>query len=197
MKMPATTLERYLRERPADTLGALGLVSGILSALWGQTFELKPLEPVAMLFLLDPGALPIGFFYGVAMGVGMATWVRKPWAGTVVFVTTMYAWSAAIHTAIRVQRNTDDDLSLIAASLLAGAVGAGLTQLGCSLFAADLRRPWWRIALTCAVGAAAGMLFYWGNRKYLDDRILFFVWQPVVAFTIGLGLPRGSAQQAA
>jgi hypothetical protein len=193
--MPTTTLAGYLRERPADTLGALGLVSGILSALWGQTFELKPLEPLAMLFLLDPGALPMGFFYGVAMGIGIAAWVRKPWVAIAVLITTMYAWSAAIHTAIRLQRNTDDDLNLIAASLLAGAVGAGLTQLGCSLFVADLRRPWWRVALTCAVGAAAGMLFYLGNRKILDDRILFFVWQPVVAFTIGLGLPRASAQQ--
>jgi nicotinamide riboside transporter PnuC len=190
--MPATTLSTYLRQRPADTLGALGLISGILSAIWGQTYELKPLQPLAMLFFLDSGALLIGLFYGVAMGIGMAAWARKVWAAPVVLVTTLYAWSAAIHTAIRLQSTGDDDPHLVAASVLAGAVGAGLTHLGCSLFAADLRRPPWRIALTCVVGAVAGILFYLGHRKYVDERLLFFVWQPVVAFCIGLGLPRQS-----
>jgi hypothetical protein len=193
--MPATTLSGYLRERPADTLAALGLISGILSAVWGQKFELEPLKPLAAVFFLDAGALPIGFFYGAAMGMGIAAWMRKPWALPVVLVTTMYAWSAAIHTAIRLQRNTGDDAHLIAASLCAGAVGAGLTHLGCSLFAADLRRPWWRLALTCAVGAAFGMFFYLGERKIVDERLLFFVWQPAVAFVIGLGLPRQSQIQ--
>ena len=158
----------------------------------GQIYELKPLEPLARVFFLDPGALPIGVFYGVAMGIGIAAWVRKPWVVPAVLVTTMYAWSAAIHTAIRLQRNTGDDVNLVAASLGAGAVGAGLTHLGCSLFAADLRRPWWRLALTCAVGAAFGMFFYLGERKIVDERLLYFVWQPAVAFCIGLGLPRQS-----
>jgi hypothetical protein len=190
--MPATTLSSYLRQRPADTLAALGLISGILSAVWGQTFSLEALRPLAIVFFLDPGALLLGFFYGVAMAVGIAMWVHKPWAALVVPITTMYAWSAAIHTAIRLQRNVGDDAHLIAASLCAGAVGAGLTHLGCALFAADLRRPPWRIALTCAVGAVVGMLFYLGERKYVDDWVLYFVWQPAVAFCIGLGLPRQS-----
>ena len=81
-------------------------------------------------------------------------------------------------------------LHLIAGSLAAGAVGAGITHLGCAVFAVDLRRPLWRIALTCAVGAVFGMLFYFGERKILDERLLFFLWQPAVAFAIGLGLPR-------
>jgi hypothetical protein len=193
--MPATTVSKYLRERPADSMGALGLVSGILSALWGQTFELELLKPLAAVFFLDAGALPIGFFYGAAMGLGIALWTRKPWAVPVVTVTTMYAWSAAIHTAIRLQRNTGDDAHLVAASLGAGVVGAGLTHLGCAMFAADLRRPWWRLTLTCAVGAMFGMFFYLGERKILDERLLFFVWQPAVAFAIGLGLPRQSEVQ--
>jgi hypothetical protein len=126
------------------------------------------------------------------MGVGIAAWTRKPWAALVVPITTMYAWSAAIHTAVRLQRNAGDDAHLIAASLCAGAVGAGLTHLGCALFAVDLRRPWWRFALTCAVGAAFGMFFYLGERKIVDERLLFLFWQPAVAFCIGLGLPRRS-----
>jgi hypothetical protein len=191
--MPAKTLSTYLHERPADILGILGLVSGTLSAYWGQAFTLEPLQPLAIVFLLEPGALPIGFFFAVAMAVGIAAWVRKPWVGIIVLLTTMYAWSAAIHTAIRLQRNTGDDAHLVAASLCAGAVGAGLTHLGCALFAADLRRPWWRLALTCAVGAAVGMFFYLGERRIVDERFLFLFWQPVVAFMIGLGLPRQPA----
>jgi hypothetical protein len=188
--MPTSTFNDLLRTRPAEVLGALGLASGSLSAAWGQTFELAFLRPLALVFLLEGGALPIGFFFGVAMGLGIAAWTRKFWAGIVVLITTMYAWSAALHIAIRLQRNAGDDPHLIAASLCAGAAGAGLTHLGCSLFAADLRRPIWRFALTCAVGAAFGMFFYLGERRIVDERVLFFVWQPAVAFAIGLGLPR-------
>jgi hypothetical protein len=54
-------------------------------------------------------------------------------------------------------------------------------------FAPELRRPR-RLALTCAVGSAAGLLFYLGDRNIIDARLLFVVWQPAVAFCIGLGL---------
>ena len=178
-----------LRNRPGEMLMVLGLVSGSLSAAWGQSFTLAELQPLGIVFLLDPGALPIGFFYGAALGLGMAVAMRKRWAAIIVPVTTMYAWSAAVHTAIRLQRNTGDDAHLVAASLCAGAVGAGLTQLGCALFASDLRRPW-RICLTCALGATAGMLFFMGERKIVDERLLYLIWQPAVAFCIGLWLPR-------
>jgi hypothetical protein len=189
--MPAIPFSNTARSRPAETMAALGLLSGFLSAVWGQTYDLEALQPLAIVFLLAPGALPIGFFYGAALGVGMAVWARKPWAAIIVLVTTLYAWSAAVHTAVRLQRNSGEDAYLVAASLCAGAVGAGLTHLGCSLFSAELRRPW-RIALTCVVGAIVGMLFYMGERKILDERLLYLVWQPAVAFCIGLGLPRQS-----
>jgi hypothetical protein len=194
--MATTSLDYLLRSRPADVMAALGMAAGSLSAAFGQSpsLEFPVLKPLAMVFLLEPGALPIGVFYGLALGLGIAAWTRTWWVALAVLATTMYAWSAAIHTAIRLQRNTGDDPHLIAASLAAGAVGAGITHLGCSLFAADLRRPPWRIALTCAVGAAFGMLFYMGERKILDERLLFFLWQPAVAFAIGLGLPRRVAQ---
>jgi hypothetical protein len=52
-----------------------------------------------------------------------------------------------------------------------------------------LRRPV-RIAMTCIVGALAGMLFYLGERKFIDGRVLYLVWQPAVAFCIGMGLAR-------
>jgi hypothetical protein len=38
------------------------------------------------------------------------------------------------------------------------------------------------------VGAVAGLLLFMGQRKWVDDRLLFAVWQPAVAFCIGVGL---------
>ena len=188
--MGAMILFDSLRHRPASLLMGLGLISGTLSAAWGETFTLGGLQPLGMVFLLDPAALPIGFFYGAALGLGIALQMRNAWAAILVPVTTIYAWSAAVHTAIRLQRDSGDDAHLVAASLCAGAVGAGVTHLGCALFASDLRSPW-RICVTGAVGAAAGLLFFMGERKMVDERLLYVVWQPAVAFCIGLWLPRG------
>jgi hypothetical protein len=179
------------REPPAVTLAGLGLVSGILSATIGFDLELTWLRPVGMVFFLDAGPVPTGFFFGLAVALGLWMITGKGWALPVLPVITMYAWSAAIQVAIRLQRTADDDPHLIAASLAAGAVGAGITHLGCAIFAPELRRPL-RIAATCAVGALAGMLFFMGQRKMIDDRLLFLVWQPAVALCIGLGLERKS-----
>lgn len=186
--MPAMTLSQMRQEQPAVVMAALGLVSGLLSAL---AFDSEPtwLAPVGRVFFLEPGPTLIGIYYGVAVALGIWSRAGNNWALPVLLVTTMYAWSAAIQTAIRTQRNTGDDLNLILASLAAGAVGAGLTHLGCALFETELRRPW-RIALSCAVGAIAGLLFYLGERKFIDERLLFVVWQPAVSFCIGLGLAR-------
>src|SRR5262245_17479082 len=171
----------------------LGLVAGLLSVTICFDQELAWLKPVAVIFFLDAGPVPIGFFFGaaIALGVWMAT--GKGWALPVVPVVTMYAWSAAIQVAIRLQRTADDDPHLIAASLAAGALGAGITQLGGAIFAPVLRRPA-SFALTCLVGALAGLLFYMGQRKWVDERLLFLVWQPAVAFCIGLGLGRWRAR---
>ena len=88
---------------------------------------------------------------------------------------------------IRSAAATPATLARLLAGLVGGAVGAGLTQLGAAQFALGLRRPR-RFAVTCAVGAAAGLLFYLGDRNIIDARLLFIVWQPAVAFCIGLGL---------
>jgi hypothetical protein len=182
------------RQRSALVMAGLGLVAGLLSATIGFDQEQAWLKPIAPIFFLDAGPVPIGFFFGaiVALGVWIAT--GNVWALPVVPVVTMYAWSAAIQVAIRLQRTVDDDPHLIAASLAAGAVGAGVTHLGGAIFAPELRRPA-RIALTCLVGAAAGLLLYMGQRKWVDDRLLFVVWQPAVAFCIGLGLGRWRARR--
>jgi hypothetical protein len=90
-----------------------------------------------------------------------------------------------VHIAIRAQRHVGDTEHLLAASLAAGAFGAGLTHLGASLALPQLRR-WRALAITIAVGAVAALLFYLGERGLIDKRVLFVVWQPAVAFAIGL-----------
>jgi hypothetical protein len=34
------------------------------------------------------------------------------------------------------------------------------------------------------------MLLYLSQRKYVDERLLYLIWQPAVAFAIGMGLTR-------
>ena len=84
--MPALAIiSKRLRERPSETMAALGLISGVLSAVWAQTYDLQTLKPIATIFLLMPGAMPIGVFFGVALAVGMLAWTRKAFA-------TVVAW---------------------------------------------------------------------------------------------------------
>jgi hypothetical protein len=174
----------------------LGLLSGLLSAAWGAQNYVRAdyLERVANVFALVPELLPIGAFFGAALAAGIVKFSGRLLALPIVFVVTVYAWSAAIQVAIRTQRHVDDDPHLIAASLGAGAVGAGITHLGCAIFAPSLRRPA-RILATVIVGASAGVLLYASQRKFVSESWLYVVWQPAVAGMIGAGLlkPGGKA----
>jgi hypothetical protein len=167
----------------------LGLLSGLLSAAWGAQNYVRAdyLERVANVFALVPELLPIGAFFGAALAAGIVKFSGRLLALPIVFVVTVYAWSAAIQVAIRTQRHVDDDPHLIAASLGAGAVGAGITHLGCAIFAPSLRRPA-RILATVIVGASAGVLLYASQRKFVSESWLYVVWQPAVAGMIGAGL---------
>ena len=188
--MSALSAKRIWRERPSVSLAALGLLSGLLSAAVGFTLRIEQLDPLAGLFFLSAEMLPIGFLFGAVVAGGVAVRTRRVIAVPVLLATTMYAWSAAIHTAIRLHQIGGGDAGHVGpllAGLAGGAVGAGLTQLGAAQFAAELRQPR-RLAVTCAVGAVAGLLFYLGDRNVIDARVLFVVWQPAVAFCIGLGL---------
>ena len=117
------SIERW-RSRPEILMAALGLASGILSAIAGMDLELAWLRPVAAVFFLDAGPVPVGFFFGAAVALSLWMTTRNVWTLPVLPVVVMYAWSAAIQVAIRLQRNADDDPHLIAASLLSGLVGS-------------------------------------------------------------------------
>lgn len=180
-----------VRDRPAMIFGGLGLLAGVASALSGYRLEIDWLQPIARLFALQSGLLPIGVFFALAMGLGLWLVARSLPYALLAFLVTIYAWSGALHIAIRLQRNADDTAHLVAASLAAGAFGAGLTHLGVSggLPAVRGLRP---LLATCAVGAVFGMLFFLGERHVVDPHALFLLWQPAVAFVIGLaaGRPR-------
>jgi hypothetical protein len=181
----------------APIMAALGVVSGTATGwIFGLDTDVYPewLNPVALVFALPAHLLPVGLVFGAAVAAGVWLRTANPWSLVLVPIATVYAWSAAVQVAIRVQRHTGDDLYLVAASLAAGAVGAGITQLGCAPFSRELRQPG-RFALTVIVGALAGLLFYAGQRKLVDERLLFLVWQPAVAFCIGLGLGRGETRR--
>jgi hypothetical protein len=130
------------RDRADLSMAGLGLISGILSVTWGMSDPRSGwLQPLAAVFGLTPELLPIGFFFGAVVALSLWRWTGSLLSIPVMLVVTMYAWSAAIQVAIRTQRHVDDDPHLIAASLGAGAVGAGITHLGCAFFARELRRP--------------------------------------------------------
>ncbi len=174
---------------PTATLAGLGLVSGLLSAAWGtQTYMgAYYLEPLARVFALVPDLLPIGVLFGGALALGVWWFSGRLLAVPFVVVVTLYAWSAAVQVAIRTQRHADDDPHLLAASLGAGAIGAGITHFGCAMFASGLRRPA-RVLITIVIGALAGLLLYASQRKYVGESWLYMIWQPAVAAAIGAGM---------
>src|SRR5262252_6141367 len=149
------------------------------------------------LFLLEAGAVPIGVCYGLAIGVAVAMARKRLWAVPLLVMTTMIAWSAAIHTATFIYGDVEtvsigettvpvvDGLRLFWAGVAAGAVGACLTHLGVALL--DRRRcRLTRVALTTLVGALCGVLFFLGEKKFVYPGALYIIWQPAVAFSICL-----------
>jgi hypothetical protein len=168
---------------------ALGAVSGIASALIGIEHSLDTLQPIATVFGLHPSLLPVGACFAVAMALA-AVWALRSGTGALLaLLASLYGWSGAVHIAIRLQRNLGDDAHLLAASLAAGAFGAGLVHLGFATVVRDMRRAR-AVFATCAVGASAGLLFFAGERGLIDKRVLFLVWQPAVATTLGMAVAR-------
>ena len=181
-----------MAERPAVTLAAFGLASGILSATLGFMFEPPWLEPIADLFWLEPGMMPIGLFYGVALGLGLMLCTGRQLAAPLVLVTTLYRLERRHpyrHCIVKLGDGTPDTPRNLVAGVAAGAIGAGLTHIG----ATPVRR---RAAPACAASrsprgrrAYAARSIAWKKRRS-SARTLLFVWQPAVAFCIGLGMPR-------
>ncbi|HEU0159310.1 MAG TPA: hypothetical protein VFR00_08345 [Hyphomicrobiaceae bacterium] len=193
------SLLKSWRDYPALVLASLGLVSGILSAVVGFELRIDVLDWPRSVFLFPSvEMMPIGLFFAAVMAFAIAAWESPAWAPIITFVGTLYAWSAAIQTALFVHKIGGGDASHVGpllAGICAGFVGAALTHLSVALFARELFDRT-HAARTCLVGAIAGILFYFGSRDLIDARILFLVWQPAVAYAIGLGLATKPATQA-
>ena len=129
------------------------------------------------------------FFFGAAVALGL--WALGGQASgpcRCILVTTMYAWSAAIQAGIRLQRNADDDPHLIAASLGAGRGRrradapwrALCSRASCAGRRASLspRRRRGRRAC-CSI---------WASASTSTNVCCMSIWQPAVAFCIGMGL---------
>ena len=177
----------------ALSFAGLGFASGVCSALVGIERPLDGLQPVADVFALHASLLPVGAIFACALGA--ASWIalRRPAPAVAVALATLYGWSGAIHTAIRLQRNAGDVAHLLAAGLAAGAIGAAVVAAAFAAFAPSLRR-WRAWGAVCLAGAAAGLLFTVSERGYIDRGALFIVWQAVVAAAIGLQLDRDEAR---
>jgi hypothetical protein len=176
-----------LLARPPLLMAALGAISGALSAAISLEGEPVWLAGPGKLFFLQAGLVPAGVAFAAAVGVGLWMVSARALPALLAALVTLYAWSAAVHTATRIVATSNADGRLILASLAAGALGAAITQLGGSLAWAGLRRPR-RVTLTTAVGAVVGLLCYAGERNIVDFRLLFLIWQPAVAWAIGWGV---------
>jgi len=174
-------------------MGALGLISGALSTWLGFEFGPHWLRRLGAVFLLEAEMVPIGAFFAAAVALGLWLAAGRAVVLPVAALATLYAWSAAIHTATSII-TTEGDLRLIAGCLAAGAVGAAITQIGAGIVLRELWRPW-LLARTTLIGALLGLLYYAGERSILDGRLLFLLWQPAIAYAIGTGLA-GRAQVA-
>jgi hypothetical protein len=187
------------RAHPARILAALGLLSGAVSAAIGFEVRIDLLDWPGSLFFLTAEMMPIGLLFAAVLAFGVTGPGVPSWAPGVTFIGTLYAWSAAIQTAIFTHKLGGGDathLGPLLAGVSAGFVGAALSHLAAALAAPSLRATSHALR-TCVVGAVAGVLFYFGSRNIIDARILFLVWQPAVAYAIGLGLARQAQAQAA
>lgn len=188
-----------MQDRTALTMGGLGVFSGIVSAAYGFTFEPEWLQPIARLFFLESGMVPIGAYYGVAIGLGVALCTGRLWAAPLLLITTMIAWSAAIHAAlpiIKVGGNGTEPLRNVLAGLTSGALGAALTYAGVALAVSVLRRSSSGFLLVTGVGAMCGLLHALGEAHVVPMQTLYVVWQPAVAYCIGLAMAGASATAA-
>ena len=81
--------------------------------------------------------------------------------------------------------------ALAAASGGFGAIGAALTHFGAMPIAAGLRR-FAGLGLTTAAGALCGALYCLEEMHLIPARTLYVVWQPAVAWCIGLAISSSS-----
>src|SRR6185503_15432789 len=87
------------------------LLSGILSATVGSEVRIDVLVWPGPLFFLSAKMIPIGLLFAAVMAFATAAWHAPAWAPIITFAGTLYAWSAAIQTALFMHRIGGGDSS--------------------------------------------------------------------------------------
>jgi hypothetical protein len=178
---------------PAVMLGALGVVSGLLSAFVpGPAFGTEVLPSNLGLYMVFAG---IWFGLVVAFGVfRLANRSAAAVAGTL--LGTWVAWEVAVNLAVQLDDNwlklagLPEPTRTYISGFAAGEVGALLTWAGAACFSPQVRQP--PVAITIGtVGAVFGLLLHLSISHDMPA-ILFVPWQVAVAATFGFFLAKPS-----
>lgn len=189
-------------------MALLGGLSGTISAFLPTAPEAIPnaLKIISQPFLLDPVRSPVhpGLLFGLVVGAG--AWCageRRSWSLGLMFLITVFAWSAAVNTAYSIYEIKGErtifgvavswsnpafvPMITLLSGFVAGVVGAAMTVIGCSLVIPSLRSVV-AVGVTAIVGGIAGLLLYpvleeWNETTSLIA--LFAVWQASVGASIG------------
>jgi hypothetical protein len=202
----ATIPKPPARSRAIAVMAGVGILTGLISSLPSPLPEIRLEEPE---ILINAEGVPL--HAGIAFGVGLATmlwlWVsRDVGKCLLVMALTLMGWLAAVNTANDVLSVVvDSDLfgtvegakanrevvGWVLASLVGGAIGAGLIAFGAGIADRAIWSPegWGPIVAT---GALFGLLLYPAAKS--DAMALLFVpWQAAVAASIAYVLTRQTA----
>lgn len=184
--------------RTAAILGFGGMVTGLMSGLAPSPFPEMKVGALDWVISASYAPLHAGLLFAAMLTAALWRFGdHSPMACLSCFVTTVFAWLAAVNTTIsfvgefgeiksfgaEASQGAWEALVWTAAGMMSGAIGASLTLYGAAGAAARLHRTQaWVIVIL--VGAFAGALLYpsAGSQRMV---ILFVVWQAAVAGVIG------------
>ena len=179
---------------PAVLLGALGAISGVLSAVVpGPAFGTELLPANLALYMVLAG-----FWFGLVIGYGVFRFASRTSAavsGTL--LGTWLAWEVAVNIAFQLDDNwlklagLPEPTRTYISGFIAGEIGALLTWAAAASFSPQLRQPLAAIAIGTA-GALFGLLLHLAMSRDMPA-ILFVPWQVAVAAAFGYFLAKPSS----
>ncbi len=182
---------------PASVLGALGILTGLLST-FAQGPVLGDATEAPRLVLYMPA---VGLWFGLAIAYGVWRWgERSARAAVFAFAGTWIGWQVATNLAIQLDQawlkawGFEEAARYWIEGPVAGAAGALLTWAGAAIGVDRLRRAAPAI-LTVAAGAVAGLLLPW-SAEIDSPAVLFVPWQGLVAAVLGASLAHSSDRAA-
>jgi hypothetical protein len=183
-----------LIRHPSVLLGALGAISGVLSAVVpGPALGTDVLPAGLALYMVLAG-----FWFGLVTGYGVFRFANRTAAAVcATLLGTWLAWEVAVNVALQLEDNwlkaagLPEPVRTYVSGFVAGEIGALITWAAAAWSSPQLRQPLAAI-LTGTVGALFGLLLPLSIS--LDAlAILFVPWQAAVAAMIGYFLARPAA----